>query len=111
MEEELLSNAKKFWNSAELVYHEKDYTSATILYFKCFFVLLDYILLKTIQKTPQDHTERFRLLEQHLPGLYNVLDKYYPIYRDTYTIAIEKEKCDEIRKHVQYTFKRQKIPL
>jgi|SRR3989344_5292828 len=111
MEEELLINVKTFWKSAELVYLTKDYTSAAILYFKCLFVLLDYILFKSIRKTPKDHSERFRLLEINFPELYRTTDKYFQVYRDTYSLKIEKEKCDEVRKNVSRIIKEQNIQV
>ena len=111
MEKELLQNVKTFWKSAELVYGARDYTSATILYFKCLFVLLDYILFRVLKKTPKDHTERFRLLKNYFPDLYTVLDKYFQVYRDTYSLTIEKEKCDEVRNHVSRIIKEQSIQI
>lgn len=111
MEKELLKNIKAFWVSAELVYHAGDYTSATILYFKCLFVLLDYVLFEKIRKTPKDHTERFQMLEQHFQEYYKVLDKYFPLYRDTYSLTIEKEKCQEVREHLSDILKKQGIQI
>ncbi len=109
MEEELLKNIKTFWNSAEIIYATKDYTSATILYFKCLFALLDYILFNSLKKTPKDHTERFKLLKISFPGLYKIIDKYFQVYRDTYSLTIDKDKCDEVRKNVSRIIKEQKI--
>ena len=109
MEKILLQNIKTFLSSAELVYQSKDYTSATILYFKAFFCLLDYLLYKKLGRTPKDHTERFRLLELHYPSYYVILDKYFRVYRDTYSLTIEKEKCDEVRIHVCDVAKQQGI--
>ena len=111
MASELVSHIQRFWASAEAVYRLGDHTSATILYFKCWFVLLDHILLIATQKHPTDHTERFRLLETHFPLLYITLDKYFPIYRDTYSLVIEKETCDEVRYHVLRIIKEQKIQV
>jgi HEPN domain-containing protein len=111
MEKELLHQVKRFWHSAELVYRNNDYTSATILYFKALFVLLDYIILQQSGKTPKDHTERFRQLEKDMPKYYRILDKYYPIYRDTYSLSIEKEKCNEVRNNVRKIAQEQKIQL
>lgn len=89
--DELISNTRKIFSSAELVFENKDYTSATILYFKTVFGVLDIILLEKEGKTPKDHTERFRMLEKKYPDLYEFLDKYFRIYRDTYSTAIEKK--------------------
>ena len=107
----LVKNIQTLLASANLVYRAKDYTSATILYFKCLFVILDCIILKKDGKTPKDHTERFRILEKDFPALYTVLDKYFPIYRDTYSLAINQDKCDELKENVERIIKEQKIPV
>ena len=91
---------KKVFSSAELVYENKDYTSATILYFKAFFLLCDHFLLENQGLSPKDHTQRFQLLKKHYPEFYEFLDTTFSIYRETYTSEIEKEVCDTIRDHV-----------
>lgn len=100
MESELIENARTFRKSAELVYQAKDYTSATILYFKAFFVALDVVILRKLKKTPKDHSERFRILEKNFPEEYQNLDKYFSIYQSTYSITIDKQICEEIRTYV-----------
>lgn len=111
MKEELEKNIKSFWKSAELVYSSREYTPATILYFKCLFAVLDHTLLAKLKKTPKDHTERFQLLKANFPELYGIADKYFQLYRDTYSLTIEKEKCDEVRKNVSRIIKEQKIQI
>ena len=96
----LLGQVQIFMKSAELVYHTQDYTSATILYFKALFVALDLVILRRIKKTPKDHSERFRILEQYFPEEYRYLDQYFSIYQSTYTITVDKETCEEIRAYV-----------
>lgn len=98
--EELLTNIRTFWKSAEMVYKSGDYTSATTLYFKCLFVLLDLVILKNKKITPKDHTDRFRILQRDFPTLYSVLDRIFPIYRGTYSLQVEKDKCEEVRGRV-----------
>jgi uncharacterized protein (UPF0332 family) len=107
--EALVVNVKNFINSAELVYLSKDYTSASILYFKALFSVLDFVILKSKGKTPKDHSERFRILELDFPEFYNLLDRLYPKYRDSYTITLSKEDCDGIRKNVRQIAKEQGI--
>lgn len=103
---ELKENIERILNSAKLVYNTADFTSATILYFKAVFTAIDLLLLKKEGKSPKDHTERFRMIEEKYPDLYLFLDKYFSIYRDTYTTAIEKKQCDEVKKHVEEIIKR-----
>jgi len=107
--DELKYQIKVLLNSSNLVYDSKDYTSATILFFKSLFVILDYLLLKKTGKSPKDHSERFRMLKKNIPRLYTFLDKYFPLYRQTYSITIEKEKCDKIKENVEKLIEEYKI--
>lgn len=109
--EELIKNIKQILKSADLVYDNQDYTSATMLYFKAFFITLDYIILKKQGKTPKDHTERFRILEADFPELYELLDRNFPTYRQTYSTTIPKDKCEEIKKDVKETIEKYNIPI
>ena len=107
--DDLLENIKTILNSADLVYDKKDFTSATILYFKAIFTALDYLILKSEGKTPKDHSERFSILKESFPDLYEFLDKYFDTYRNTYSTKIDKETCDEVRKNVKDIIKKYKI--
>ena len=111
MEEELLKNIKKILNSADLVYSNDDFTSATILYFKSVFSILDFIILTKEGRTPKDHTERFRILESNYPDLYSFLDKYFKIYRNTYSTSIDQETCDGIKENVKRIIEEYKIQI
>ena len=91
----------RFKKSADKLYLDKDYTSATILYFKTWFAIQDYILLDKIGQSPKDHSERFRLLEKNFPNSYDLLDREFSTYRDTYSKMVDKETCDRIKKKVE----------
>jgi|SRR3989338_5441491 len=109
-EEDVINeNIRSFLKSAELVYKSGDFTSATILYFKTLFVIFDLLILKGLGRTPKDHGERFRILESNYPDLYTLLDKTYPIYRNTYTVKINKETADGVKKNVETVIKEQRI--
>lgn len=90
-----------FKKSADSLYAAKDYTSATILYFKTWFAIQDFILLEKIGESPKDHNERFRLLEKRFPQTYLKLDKEFSTYRDTYSKIIDKTVCERIKKIVE----------
>ncbi|MBU3896448.1 MAG: hypothetical protein KJ697_00750 [Nanoarchaeota archaeon] len=106
---ELLNNVKRIHKSAEMVYSSEDYTSACILYFKALFIVLDYIILISGKELPKDHTQRFRILEKSFPAMYGVLDKIYPIYKNSYSTSISKKNCDEARAYVNRLIKEYKI--
>lgn len=111
MENSFLRNIKTILNSATLVYNSGDFTSATVLYFKASFTILDYIILDKLGKTTKDHTERFRILQDSFPDLYGFLDKYFQIYRDTYSLTIDKKTCDEVKKNVYKIIEKYKIHI
>ena len=111
MREDLIKNIKSFKKSAEIVYTAGDYTSSTILYFKCLFVVLDLIILQKKGKTPKDHTERFSILKENFSELYSILDKYYPIYRQTYSLTIDRLTCDEVKKNVERIIEEYKVSI
>lgn len=72
-----------------------------MLYFKAIFVAYDLLLLKAALKAPKDHTERFQLLRTFFPEEYNLLDRYFSVYRSTYTLLIDEQTAKEIRSYVK----------
>ena len=109
LERKLLENIKMFIRSANLVFNTKDYTSATILYFKALFSILDFLILKDIGKTPKDHEERFRILEENYQSLYKILDETFPIYRDSYKTSISLDRCKKVKDYVEILVKKYNI--
>lgn len=109
MKNDLIKNIRKLFNSAGLVYKTKDFTSATILYFKLIFSVFDLIILKSKSKTPKDHNERFRILQKDFPELYEFLDKYFVVYRNTYTLTIDKETCNKIKNGIKKIMEEYKV--
>jgi uncharacterized protein (UPF0332 family) len=109
VKDELKKNIDNFLNSAKLVFDNKDYTSACILYFKALFVVADYIVLISGREKPKDHTDRFRILERYFRGIYLEIDRIFYIYRNTYTTSISKEKCEKVRNVVKKIMEKYKI--
>lgn len=86
-----------FKKSADTLFEAKDFTSATILYFKTWFAIQDKILLEKIGKAPKDHSERFRLLETNFKKTYVLLDKEFSTYRDTYSRLTDVETAKRLK--------------
>jgi len=98
-----------FKSSADKIFELNDFTSATILYFKTWFAIQDYILLKKIGYAPKDHTERFKLLKKEFPEEYVVIDMEFNTYRNTYSRIISKETCERIKNLVENAIRNNKI--
>ena len=111
VKEELVKNIRSFIDSSDLLYERKEYTPATVLYFKALFGIIDYVLLTSGRGIPKDHSERFQVLQNFYPRLYVILDKLFPIYRETYTVSLSKQDCDEVRNHVRELVEEFKIPI
>ena len=98
-----------FKSSADSLYKTKDYTSATILYFKTLFAIQDFLLIEQTGESPRDHTERFKKLKISFPDLFIQLDKEFTTYRDTYSKILDKEICLRIRRLVENDIEKYKI--
>lgn len=98
-----------FKDSADTLYRAKDYTSATILYFKTLFAIQDLELLEETGESPKDHNSRFRKLEKYFPDMFKELDMEFNTYRDTYSKIIDKDTCDRIKKIVENDIEKYKI--
>lgn len=98
-----------FKKSADTLFGIKDYTSATILYFKTWFAIQDNILLEKIGRAPKDHSERFRLLEDNFKNTYILLDKEFGTYRDTYSRLVDIETAKRLKILVENELNNYKI--
>lgn len=108
-QEILKENVRSFLASDDLIYNRRDFTSATILYFKALFSCLDIVILRKTGKVPKDHSERFRILETLDFNLYKILDELYPIYRDTYNLILDEKICKKVKKNVKRIIEEQRI--
>lgn len=111
MDSSLLINLEKIMKSADAVMKLQDYTSASILYFKGLFTVMDYIMLIREGRIPHDHGERFRIAEKKYPDLYKILDTLFPTYRTTYTTQMSKETATEVRQTVISLVQKYEVPV
>lgn len=80
----LINNAKKYFNSGEEGLKKGRYNLAVVLYFKCLVSLSDFYILRKIGESPSSPTSRFRILENKFPEVYDLVDKDFPFYQDSY---------------------------
>ncbi len=82
---------------AEEQFEKKRYKNSTILFSKSLFALCDLIIFLKLKKLPKNHNERFRILENHLPEVYFIVDSIFKHYTDAYSKPALKETCEEIK--------------
>lgn len=83
-EEILEKTAKEYFCSAEDEYKKERYNSAVVLYFKALVALIDLYIFQKTGNTPSSHTERFRITQKNFQNVYDLLDKDFPFYQDSY---------------------------
>ena len=91
----------QFKKSADHIYLLKDYTSATVIYFKTWFAIYDHIISNKLGIIPKDHSDRFRILQKDFPNEYILLDMEFNTCRSTYNKIINFETCNRIKKIIE----------
>ncbi len=99
---EILSKtAREYYRSAIDEFGKERYNSAVVLFFKSVVALADLYVLKNIGETPSSHNDRFKITREKFPEVYNILDKDFPFYQDSYNILMSKELAEVIREDAE----------
>ena len=109
--EVLEKTAKEYFEAAEDEFNKGRFNSAVVLFFKSLVALIDTYILQKTGKTPSSHTERFRTTEENFQDVYDILDKDFPFYQDSYNILMTKELAEVIREDAEYMAKKANIKL
>lgn len=98
MKKEILEKtAREYYESAEDELKKEKYNSAVVLYFKALVSFTDLLLLEQTGFSPSSHTDRFRKTQTLFPEIYDLIDKDFPFYQDTYTKLMTKELAEVIK--------------
>ena len=96
-EEILIKTAEEYFTSAEDELKKQRYNSAVVLYFKALVALIDLFILQKTRNTPSSHTARFLITKNNFKEVYNLLDKDFPFYQDSYVQIMTKELAEVIK--------------
>ncbi len=107
----LKKTAIEYFQSAEDELNKNRFNSAVVLYFKLLVALVDLFILQKTGKTVSSHTKRFKLTKEKFPEIYDLLDKNFPFYQDSYTHIMSKELALVIKDDAQTLAKKTKIKL
>lgn len=105
-----LKKAQNYFILGKLAEKANMYSESASNYFKALSAANDFMLNK-INLKAKDHSERFFLLKQNFPELYEITDKMFLVYRRTYTSEISKEELKIIRKNIELVFKDANIQI
>ncbi|MFH1063683.1 MAG: hypothetical protein V1729_01235 [Candidatus Woesearchaeota archaeon] len=107
--EELAKTFIEEYEGAQEQLQKERYKNATILFSKAIFALCDSMIESTLKKLPKNHNERFRILEQHFPDTYNIVDDIFSNYTDAYSKPVLKETCEKIKDGIRKIIRNNKV--
>ena len=107
----LKKSEKEYIDSDEDELKKERYNSAVVLFFKSFVALIDLYILQKEGITPSSHSERFRLVQEKFPDIYDLLDKDFPFYQDSYVHILSKELAEVIKNDAEVMAGKTKINL
>lgn len=93
----LEKNAKEYFSSGNEELIKRRYNSAVVLFFKCVIALADLYVLQETGEVPSSHNSRFRILQEKFPEIYNIVDKDFPFYQNSYIQSMTKELAEVIK--------------
>ncbi len=107
----LENNAKEYFSSGNDELKKGKYNSAVVLFFKSLIALVDVYILKKTGVAPSSHNNRFRTLQQKFPEIYNLVDKDFPFYQDSYIQSLTKELAEVIQDDAKIMAEKAEIKL
>lgn len=110
-EEILRQTAREYFSAGEDEFRKERYNSALVLFFKSLVALIDLYILQKTGNTPSSHTERFRVCQEKFLDVYNLLDKDFPFYQDSYVHITTKELAEVIKDDAETMAKKTKVNL
>jgi len=89
----LIENYWAYFNLANKAFKDQKYNAASTLFFKAIVAAVDLFVLKKEGFVPSSHTNRFRLVQENHKEIYELLDKDFPFYQDSYTKKLSREEA------------------
>ena len=100
-EEILLLNISEYMDFAGQAYRKGNFNTAVTLYFKAMAAMIDLHLLRKEGAIPSSHSNRFRILKEKYARLYDIADRDFPFYQDSYTNRMDKEAADLLKEDAE----------
>ena len=97
----LKENFYEYYNLGVSAFKQGKYNSATTLFFKAIVALCDIYILRKEGHVPSSHSDRFRILEEKFRDIYNIMDRDFPFYQDSYTKKMDKESAELIKDDIE----------
>ena len=73
--------------------------------------MVDIYILKQTGETPSSHANRFRTIQKNFPEIYDLVDKDFPFYQNSYSQSMNKEIAEAIKDDAKIMAKKAEIKL
>jgi len=107
----LEKTAREYFQSGIDELNKERYNSSVVLFFKSILAFVDLYILQNKGITPSSHNERFRICENDFQDIYNILDRDFPFYQDSYVQTMSKELAEVIKEDAQVVAEKTKVKL
>lgn len=110
-EDFLIENIKEFVREAKGAKLNQAHNSSVTLFFKALAVICDLYILRKEGFIPKNHTERFEILRTKYKEIYQILNKDFPVYQQSYRLKLEKEYSEVLEDDVKRLIKITRINI
>ena len=107
----LEKTAKEYFYSGEDELNLSRFNSAVVLFFKSLVSSVDLYILQQTGQTPSSHNSRFNITKEKFSEVYNLLDKDFPFYQDSYVQLMSKELAEVIKDDAKIMAEKTKTKL
>ncbi len=97
----LIENFNEYYSLGLEAFIKAKYNTATTLFFKAIAALCDLFILRKEGFVPSSHSNRFRVLEEKYSDIYNIADRDFPFYQDSYTKKMDKESAELLKEDAE----------
>lgn len=101
----------EYFSAGEDELQKERYNSAVVLFFKALTSFCDLYLLRNTGRSPSSHTDRFRVTQSKFPEIYEVLDKNFPFYQESYKSILSEELAENIKNDAKNMAKKVEIEI
>ncbi len=110
-EEILEKTGREYFSAGEDEEKKQRYNSAVVLFFKSLASFSDLFLLKQTGRAPSSHNDRFRITKEKFSEIYELLDKDFPFYQESYSKLMSKELAEVIKNDTKIVAEKSEIKL
>jgi len=107
----LIKNAKEYFDSGQDDFGKERYNSALVLFFKCLIALVDLYVLQKTGQTPSTHSSRFYITRNSFPEVYDLIDKDFPFYQNSYIQIMTKDLVEVVKEDAEIMARKTQVEL